>query len=204
MAWQTGKVLLWGQEGRVCPDNLPRAEGGSSDAGQAAGPHSQSRRPRARCPSRTGSKASPAALRTCRLSCVRPTHRHTPPAGHRRGCGSFRPPARPLRVLLCWRLRSQRPVLGASRSLAPRSVLTRLSRQARGLCHPPGREAAAAFPAPSCGCFSLIRGWLEAGGRGRAQTCPLLPWGLTQGNRLLPVGRLTLCYFAISLRSWRI
>lgn len=38
------KVLLRGQEGRVCPDSLPRAEGGSSDAGQAAGPHSRSRR----------------------------------------------------------------------------------------------------------------------------------------------------------------
>ena len=155
------------REGRVCSDNLPSPDGQQfrcRPGGRASLPVSL---PRAPCPSRTGSKAGPTAPRTCRLSCVRPTHGHAPLAGHRRGCGSCRPPAwRPFGCFPAGGLPCRRPVFGASRVARTEKCPQRVSQggpgasrrllswrrsllpeslQARGLCHRPGSGAGAAF-----------------------------------------------------------
>lgn len=155
--------------------------------------------PRAPCPSQTGSKVSPAVLRTCLLSCTsgRPMDTRLSldiggavgRAGLLLGTPSGAPLQAPSVPEVCprglpvactekcpHRISRGRPAASRLCSLGEDPLLPE-SWQACGLSHPPGRGAAAAFPAPSCGCFSLIRGCLEAGGRGRVQTCTLLRLG---------------------------
>ena len=195
MAWQTGKSAFVGAGGKGLPRQSPKSWGRQfrrRPGRRASLPVSL---PRAPCPSRTGSKVSPAALRTCLLSCAsgRPMDTRLSldiggavgRAGLLLGAPSSAPLQAPSVPEACPRglpvarmekcphcISRGRPAASRLCSLREDPLLPE-SRQARGLSHPPGRGAAAAFPAPSCGCFSLMRGWLEASGRGRVQTCPL-------------------------------
>lgn len=225
MAWQTGKRASVGAGGKGLPRQSPKSWGGSSDAGQVAGPHSQSRCQGLRAHRGQGLKR---ALR-CSAPAFCPVRQADPwtHASHWTSAGLWVVQAfcsAPLRVLLCRHLRCQRPVLRASRSLAPRSVLT-ASLEAgprplasalleKILCSLSlGRPAAS--PTRLGGELQqLFRrhpagvspwsgvAWRPVVGE-ESRPAPCCASGPDSGEPHLPVGRLTLCYFAISLRSWR-
>lgn len=145
-------------------------------------------RRRARCPSRTGS--GPEALRRAAAVClcVQARPRTRLPLDMSAGLRVVQASARPLRVLLRWRL-GARPVLqGLPVSRTEGASHPSLAAGPAASAHPP-EGAAAAFLVPSCGCFSFIRGWLEAGGRGRGPDLPAATLGPDSGEPASPDGK---------------